>query len=220
MNMQSLEHKIQVIPKLISDIYSNDKFIKLISDIVNSAKTSEELPEFIFSGVGKNWYVCEKATKTFLSMGLKAHALDCTHALHGDLGLLEGDTKKILFFISKSGTTEEMVKLAKTIKYLKDLGYVKNIKVFGLFMEKKASDQEGILYDSVISPNSTDIAKLEFDDRNLIPSISINVTQTILDLFGILIYQAYPNLIENYKYNHMAGNNGKKLGSNSILESI
>lgn len=218
--MQSIDPKIQAIPRLIENIYSNGALLRVIRDIVDEAPTPEDLPEFIFTGVGKNWYVCEKTTKTFLSMGLKARALDCTHALHGDLGMLEGDKKKVMFFISKSGTTEELVKLAKVVNWLRDIKYIKNLRTVGMFMNR--NNKGKVYYDYEVTPTQSvdDVALLEFDDRNLVPSISINVTQTILDMSGVLIFQSYPELVENYKYNHLGGNNGRLLGVDGILESM
>ena len=125
-----------------------------------------------------------------------------------------------MFFISKSGTTEELVKLAKVVNWLRDIKYIKNIRTVGMFMNRNNKGKVYYDYEVTPTPSVDDVALLEFDDRNLVPSISINVTQTILDMSGVLIFQSYPELVENYKYNHLGGNNGRLLGVDKVLSSI
>jgi len=63
----------------------------------------------IFCGVGKSGLIGQKLAATFMSLGLKSYFLHPTEALHGDLGRV-GKNDGIIF-ISKSGTTEEIMKL-------------------------------------------------------------------------------------------------------------
>ena len=58
----------------------------------------------------------------------------------------------------------------------------------------------------------------EIDDKGLIPSLSIHITQMVLDILGVKLYEQRDGLVENYKYNHLAGNNGNKLGMSKYLE--
>ena len=44
--------------------------------------------------------------------------------------------------------------------------------------------------------------------------------QMILDYTGVKIFEQHPHLVDNYKYNHLAGNNGKMLGGDKILNGI
>ena len=62
-----------------------------------------------FCGVGKSGYIARKLVATFSSLGLSSYFLHPTEALHGDLGLLK--SRDAVVFISKSGTTEEIIKL-------------------------------------------------------------------------------------------------------------
>ena len=181
---------------------------------------TNEIPEFIFAGIGKNWYICQKVVKTFISMGIHAQALDCGHALHGDLGMLSGDSKKVLFFLSRSGTTKELVEVAKVVKMLKTKGHFKNLRTVGFSLNKNLPNTD--LYDDVIVPNDASILEnvCEFDDRNLVPSFSIDITQLVLDFFGVLIYEAHQDLVDNYVYHHLSGANGEKLGGPKILADL
>lgn len=162
--------------------------------------------------------------KTFISMGLHCESLDCTHALHGDLGILSDigyeSEEKIIFFISKSGTTSELIKLARVIKALKVNNKISNVTTVGYSLNVKKPFSE--LYDVVISPDEYFEAytSFEFDDRNLVPSLSINIMQMVLDYIGVMIYESKPELVEHYVYNHLGGSNGEKLGGNKLLESV
>jgi arabinose-5-phosphate isomerase len=63
----------------------------------------------IFCGVGKSGIIAQKLASTFTSLGLHSFYLHPTEALHGDLGRV--DKNDAIVFLSKSGTTEEIVKL-------------------------------------------------------------------------------------------------------------
>lgn len=69
-------------------------------------KTSGQL---VFCGVGKSGLIGQKLASTFCSLGLPSFVLHPTEALHGDLGRVR--SQDALVYISKSGTTEEIVKL-------------------------------------------------------------------------------------------------------------
>ncbi|MDP3068777.1 MAG: KpsF/GutQ family sugar-phosphate isomerase [Opitutaceae bacterium] len=70
--------------------------------------------KLIFSGVGKNAPIAQKIAATFNSTGVSSCFLDATQALHGDLGLVdEGD---LVFLLSNSGQSEEILRLVPVIK--------------------------------------------------------------------------------------------------------
>lgn len=208
--------KKETMDKVFKALVSSDSF-KQIFYKYNSKK---ELPNFIFTGVGKNWYICEKVVKTFISMGIQAQALDCTHALHGDLGMLKTSEDKVLIFVSRSGTTAELVKLAKIVKKFKDERILVNLDTIALFLNKNKPNAE--LFDEWIFPNdATEFDTIyEFDDRDLVPSLSINIIQMVLDLLGVILYEGRQELVDGYVYNHLSGGNGEKLGGGAILKDI
>ena len=91
----------------------DDTFVDVIIDI---KKTVLKHNKLIFSGVGKNTAICQKLMGTFNSTGVPACYLDPTQALHGDLGLLvEND---LVFLLSNSGESEELLQLLPLIKRL------------------------------------------------------------------------------------------------------
>ena len=63
----------------------------------------------VFCGVGKSGLIGQKLAATFMSLGLSSYFLHPTEALHGDLGRV--GRRDAIVFISKSGTTEEIIKL-------------------------------------------------------------------------------------------------------------
>ena len=75
--------------------------------------------DIVFCGVGKSGLIGAKLASTFTSLGLRSFLLHPTEALHGDLGRVrESD---VLVFLSKSGTTEEILKLLPYLKSKKIL---------------------------------------------------------------------------------------------------
>jgi len=214
--MDNIFKKVDLCINVFKEIVSSNSFKKLVNDFSNGNP-----PRIILSGVGKNWYICEKIVKTYLSLGIQSEALDCVHALHGDLGMLMSDEKKLLIFVSKSGTTEELIRVVKIINTLRNDGIIKNIETVGFYMNT-SEKIDTTLYDRVIllpeGYNYLDIP--EFDDRNIVPSLSINTMQMVLDYFGVEIYQVRPKLVENYVYNHLGGANGRRLGSEKFLNTV
>ena len=63
----------------------------------------------LFTGIGKSGFIAQKIAQTLVSTGTKAVFLNPTDALHGDLGIVSsGD---LVVVVSKSGSTEELVRL-------------------------------------------------------------------------------------------------------------
>ena len=205
--------------------FSNEIFVDIIkskdfNDLTNKYLEGN-LPRIILSGVGKNWYICEKIVKTYLSLGIQSEALDCVHALHGDLGMLMGKEEKLLIFVSKSGTTKELVKLVEIVNELRNKGIIKNLTIVGFYMNSK-DKIDSKLYDyTILLPNGYKYDDIqEFDQRNIVPTLSINTMQMVLDYFGIKIYEARQTLVDNYVYNHLGGNNGAKLNSKNLISTL
>jgi len=204
------KEKIDHMFDLFWDLHDNND----LKDVKKYLSKRENLDKgIIIAGVGKNFYIAEKIYKTFISMGIKCQPLDCVHALHGDLGMVDG---QLIFFLSKSGNTEEMVTIAKTLNMLRQRGHKRFVSC-GFFLNNRPSY---IDYDFMIVPsekfNKDDI--YEFDSRNLVPSLSINIMQMVLDDLGCELFEMNKDLFEGYKYNHMGGANGKRLGVYKELE--
>lgn len=68
----------------------------------------------VFTGIGKSGIIARKLAATFSSTGTSAFFLDPTSGIHGDLGVLGKDD--IVIALSKSGNTEEVLRLIPFIK--------------------------------------------------------------------------------------------------------
>ncbi len=85
----------------------DENFANAVNLIANSHK-------IIVSGVGKSGIVAKKIAATFSSIGISSVFLHPVEALHGDIGLVQKGDVAIL--LSKSGNTEELVKLIPFLK--------------------------------------------------------------------------------------------------------
>ena len=90
--------------KKIKKVFNNS-FVEAIELISNTKG------KVIFSGVGKNSFICKKAAATFSSVGIPSFFVDPTGASHGDMGQI--DKKDILIVISNSGNTSELSNILK-----------------------------------------------------------------------------------------------------------
>lgn len=91
---------------------------KLGSEFIATAQAVEATvadgQKLIFTGVGKSAHIAEKLCGTFNSTGVSSCFLNCTQALHGDLGLVdEGD---LALLLSNSGQSDEIVRLVPVLK--------------------------------------------------------------------------------------------------------
>lgn len=82
--------------------------LKFTQTLVNSNGT------IFFTGVGKSGFVAQKISQTLVSLGIRAGFLSPVDALHGDIGILTKND--VLVFFSKSGNSEELIRLAPCAK--------------------------------------------------------------------------------------------------------
>ena len=110
-----LMNEAQAIQKVAS-LITSDNIEKLLQIYSNLRKSEGAL---IICGVGKSGLIAQKLSSTFSSLGLRSFFLHPTEALHGDLGRV--DSKDAIVFLSKSGTTEEIVKLLPYLPVPRDM---------------------------------------------------------------------------------------------------
>src|ERR671939_768673 len=68
----------------------------------------------IVTGMGKSGIICRKIAATLTSTGTPAFFLHPAEAIHGDLGVIQGDD--VVVALSYSGETDELLRLLETIK--------------------------------------------------------------------------------------------------------
>ena len=70
----------------------------------------------IVTGMGKSGIICRKIAATLTSTGTPAFFLHPAEAIHGDLGVIQGDD--VVVALSYSGETDEILRLLETIRRL------------------------------------------------------------------------------------------------------
>jgi arabinose-5-phosphate isomerase len=70
----------------------------------------------ILTGMGKSGIICQKIAATLTSTGTPAFFLHPAEAMHGDLGVIQGDD--VVVALSYSGETDEILSLIETIRRL------------------------------------------------------------------------------------------------------
>ena len=175
--------------KKIKKVFNNS-FIDAVNLIINCKG------KVIFSGVGKNSFICKKAAATFSSVGIPSFFVDPTGVSHGDAGQIS--KKDILIIISNSGNTNELVNLLKfAIRF--------RIKIIGI-----ASNSNSILLKA--SDIRIHYPKLkESDPNNIVPTTSTSFVMMFCDCLATTIMVKKKFTKENFFMYHRGGNLGASL---------
>ena len=175
--------------KKIKKVFNNS-FVNAV-DLIMSCKG-----KVIFSGVGKNSFVCKKAAATFSSVGIPSFFVDPTGVSHGDAGQIE--KKDILVVISNSGNTSELYNLLKYANRFR-------IKIIGI-----ASNPKSMLL------NASDIKILypklkEADPNNIVPTTTTSFVMLLCDCIATTVMEKRKFSKENFFLYHKGGNLGASL---------
>ncbi|OVA02386.1 CBS domain [Macleaya cordata] len=149
-----------------------------------------------FTGVGKSGFVAQKISQTLVSLGIRSSFLSPTDALHGDIGILSRSDVLVLF--SKSGNTEELMKL------------VPCAKAKGAFLISVTS-YEGNLLSGVCDFNVHLPLERELCPFDLAPVTSTAIQMVFGDTVAIALMSAKNLTKDEYAANHPAGRIGKSL---------
>ena len=168
----------------------NNSFVNAVDLIMNCKG------KVIFSGVGKNSFICKKAAATFSSVGIPSFFVDPTGVSHGDAGQIE--KKDILVVISNSGNTSELYNLLKYANRFR-------IKIIGI-----ASNPKSMLL------NASDIKILyprlkEADPNNIVPTTTTSFVLLLCDCIATTVMEKRKFSKENFFLYHKGGNLGASL---------
>lgn len=150
----------------------------------------------IFCGVGKSGIIAQKCASTFTSLGLPSYFLHPTEALHGDLGRL--GKNDVIVFLSKSGTTEEIIKLFPFILQPKS----HRIALVGQF-PSPISEFCDIVFDCSVEKEAC--------INNQAPTTSSTLTLAVGDAMAVLFEKHIDLSKEGFAANHPGGILGKSL---------
>lgn len=150
----------------------------------------------IFCGVGKSGIIAQKCAATFTSLGLPSFYLHPTEALHGDLGRVRKTDAIVL--LSKSGTTEELLKLLPFLTIKKE----NRIGLLGA-ANSAIGEQCGIVLDCSVEKEAC--------INNQAPTTSSTVALAMGDAMAVLLVSLTGLSKEGFAVNHPGGILGKSL---------
>lgn len=183
-----IQIEIEALKGLIERLDKN--FEEIVKLIVNSKG------RVIISGVGKSGIIARKIVATLNSTGTPAFFLHPSDAIHGDLGMVREED--IVFLISKSGATQELVRILPLIKRLntKIISMVGNVKSY------LAEHSDYVLDVSV---------KEEACPYDLAPTSSTTATLVMGDALAIALLKEKNFSKEDFAFYHPGGELGKRL---------
>ncbi len=150
----------------------------------------------IVTGIGKSGHIGNKIAATMASTGTPAFFVHPSEASHGDLGMI---TKSdIVFAISSSGTSNEIITLLPLIKRL-------GIPLISLTGSTDSPLAQAAEINLDISVDS------EACPLNLAPTSSTTVTLALGDAIAVALLEARGFTAEDFAFSHPGGSLGRKL---------
>ena len=150
----------------------------------------------VLTGMGKAGLIAQKISATMASTGTPSIYLHPAEAVHGDLGrVMEGD---LLFALSKSGETDEVLRL---------LPIVKATGVPVLAMTESRASTLGSLSDMVLEIGKID----EAGPHGLAPSASTLVMLALGDAVALVVQEGRDFGPEDFARFHPSGALGRQL---------
>jgi len=152
--------------------------------------------KLIITGVGKSGLIGAKMAATFASTGTPSFFLHPTEALHGDLGMIDGDD--VVIAISYSGESPELSAI---------LPHIKRFDIPLIGMTRNAQSTLGRFSDEVININ----VAVEACPLNIAPTSSTTLTLAMGDALAVCLMEARGFKKEDFASFHPGGALGKKL---------
>src|SRR5205814_1427501 len=150
----------------------------------------------ILTGMGKSGIICRKIAATLTSTGTPAFFLHPAEAIHGDLGVIQGDD--VVMALSYSGETDELLRLLETIRRVG----AKLIAITGEPSSTLALAADVTLDCSVIE---------EACPMNLVPTASTTAALAIGDALAMTLLVEKGFRQEDFASLHPGGKLGKRL---------
>ncbi|MBT7525108.1 MAG: KpsF/GutQ family sugar-phosphate isomerase [Candidatus Marinimicrobia bacterium] len=170
---------------------------RISESIVEASKIiNNHSGKVVLCGMGKSGLIAQKIAATLCSIGNKAVFLHAAEAAHGDLGVYAPGDPTIL--ISKSGATEEMLRLIPILREF-------NSPLIGILgnMNSPLVRKVDIILDASVTK--------EADPLGIVPTSSTTLTLAIGDaITGVLMRQREFNH-DDFARLHPAGDLGRRL---------
>jgi len=150
----------------------------------------------IVTGMGKSGIVAKKIASTFSSIGIPSFFVHPAEGIHGDLGVVRGDD--LLIAISKSGNTEEIIRILPVFKRL----MVPIITITGEKNSPLANESEVVL-DVAVPKEACSI--------NLIPTSSTTAAMVMGDALAMVLLDKRGFTEDDFAALHPGGSIGRNL---------
>jgi arabinose-5-phosphate isomerase len=150
----------------------------------------------IVTGMGKSGIICRKVAATLASTGTPAFFLHPAEAVHGDLGVIQGDD--VVVALSNSGETHELLRLVETIKRLG----ARLVAICGNSASTLAQAAD-VALDCRVSEEACPL--------NLVPTASTTAALALGDALAMTLLVARGFREEDFANLHPGGKIGKRL---------
>ena len=149
----------------------------------------------ILTGMGKSGIICRKIAATLTSTGTASQFLHPAEALHGDLGVIQGDD--VVLAISSSGETAEVLRLLETIRRVG----ARLISITGV-MSSTLAEASDVALDCSVTEEACPL--------NLAPTASTTAALAIGDALAMTLLVAKGFRQEDFANLHPGGKLGKQ----------
>jgi arabinose-5-phosphate isomerase len=149
----------------------------------------------IVTGMGKSGIICRKIAATLTSTGTASQFLHPAEALHGDLGVIQGDD--VVVAVSSSGETAEVLRLLETIRRVG----AKLIVITGV-VKSTLGDASDITLDCSVTEEACPM--------NLAPTASTTAALALGDALAMTLLVAKGFRQEDFANLHPGGKLGKQ----------
>jgi arabinose-5-phosphate isomerase len=150
----------------------------------------------IVTGMGKSGIICRKIAATLSSTGTPAFFLHPAEAIHGDLGVIQGDD--VVVALSHSGETDELLRLLETIRRLG----ARLLAITGN-CDSTLAKAADVALDCMVSEEACPL--------NLVPTASTTAALALGDALAMTLLVAKGFRQEDFANLHPGGKLGKKL---------
>ena len=150
----------------------------------------------VMTGMGKSGLIARKLAATFASTGTSAFFLHPGEAIHGDLGMITEDD--LVFAISNSGETEEVIRILPAIKRIG----AEIIAITGNLDSTLAKNSNYVISSSV---------EQEACPHDLAPTASTTAALALGDSVAVTLLELRDFKPEDFALYHPGGKLGKQL---------
>jgi len=150
----------------------------------------------ILTGMGKPGFIAQKISATLSSLGTPSLYVHPAEALHGDLGRVKKDD--VVIALSKSGETEELVKLLPLVKRIGS----KLVSIVGNTKSTLAENSDYVIDTTV---------KKEACSLGLAPTSSTTAMLAMGDALAVVLLDKRGFKQDDFAFYHPGGNLGKRL---------